>query len=172
MNEGEKRDIGTELPATGDRQGEPEAEAAEPKAAEPKAAELEAELEAAVLEAEREADQRHRNSIGPPAGGLSREHVITRVWIDKHTDDLWSTRATMTSEKVDALYSDGPSRRVSLALGLVLLARTLLDERHPKLGPDEHWLESELARVMEEYDQRLVPSSEPEPSFHGSGGVD
>lgn len=103
---------------------------------------------------------------GMPLGPLAERAVqyeLVAVEVEQHTEKLWSTFLSTAGERISARYSDGPTRRVAVAMGLVLLARTVL-EGEPASAEGitvERGLEQKLAAVMDEFDDSLCPPLPP-----------
>lgn len=126
----------------------------------------------------------------PSPDAVARDRLVFVVELEAQTSKLWDCHARIPKEKIVVHYLDGPSRQAAIANGLILLARALLDQL-PTGGliTPEVGLSCDLEEAMAEYDQALEPTAdelarqraerspaagaaEPEPSYHGSGGVD
>ncbi len=130
--------------------------------------------------------------IGSVVGANDR--VIVVLQLVARTTRLWDCHGSAPSEKASVVYCDGVGRTATLANALVLLARTLLERaeegRDPPVTTPESVLAASLEEAMTAYEENLESVSEavhgawddvtedlpveeePEPSFHGSGGVD
>lgn len=103
------------------------------------------------------------------------ERILVSLEVERHTDKLWSTHVSAPDAHCEASYYDGPSRSISIALGLVLLARTVLDcvalhgtaQTDPTDRQQASTLQVWLAELMEAFDDTLGPADTPELNCHG-----
>lgn len=123
--------------------------------------------------------------VGVPLGAgaiPTGEVVLASLETEEHTPCLFTVRAALPTEGLQGVYPDAASRPAALALGLVSLARALIDRDRlalPKESPaDVRHRQAEtdlglrLGHALVSYEASLDASTAPEPSFHGSGSVD
>jgi hypothetical protein len=98
--------------------------------------------------------------------GPNRKQVeLLSLEVERHNDKSWTGRVEAFSEKAVGVYFDAPTRPIAVAMGLMTLARTVLDCAPDNTGYERE-LEALLAQTMTGYDEALDAGT-PELSCHG-----